>query len=621
MERRTGERRIHPRGGRDPRSRDRWLVLVCAALFTGTFTRYVPVTLTSDRAGSGDGVRRQGEDARRPGRPGRPVSIGGTATGQPEAGDLPRPGRVTSRPTSRREIKATTAFGAKYVDLIYPEDPSPNGCRPARCCSSRNVSTEVNTVFENLVDAARPGRPGEAQRGADRARRGFPRAGRAHRAGHHRRQRGAAGAQPADDTVAQDWRSLKGFSDTYGAAAQDILPCWTRPARPAPRSPSHASDLDALLLSTIGFAHAGIDLLAPNQDNLVHAVNILEPTTDLLMKYNPEYTCLLVGAEVVPRQRRLRRASAATGTRRDPRRRDPAAATTRTGIPDNLPIVAAKGGPGGKPAAGRCPMRRKNFPVRALVTNTGWGTGLDIRPNPGIGIPCWVNYFRSPARCPSRRASAMLGPPAIGPVPYPGAPPYGAPLYGPDGAPLYPPPPGSARHHRQFARHPRSARSERQLAGRECGAGRLRRWSACWASFALLVVFAQLRFQDENTYRAEFTNVSGLKDGDFVRIAGVEVGKVKSITITARRHASTVEFSADDSVVLTEGTRAVIRYDNLIGDRYLALAGGRRRAQATRPGADHPARTSTAAGAGSRCADRRVPAAVPGAGTPIRSMR
>ena len=46
-----------------------------------------------------------------------------------------------------------------------------------------------------------------------------------------------------------------------------------------------------------------------------------------------------------------------------------------------------------------------------------------------------------------------------------------------------------------------------------------------------------------------------------------------------------VEFSADDSVVLTEGTRAVIRYDNLIGDRYLALeegAGGPKTLQARR---------------------------------------
>jgi phospholipid/cholesterol/gamma-HCH transport system substrate-binding protein len=35
-----------------------------------------------------------------------------------------------------------------------------------------------------------------------------------------------------------------------------------------------------------------------------------------------------------------------------------------------------------------------------------------------------------------------------------------------------------------------------------------------------------------------------------------------------------VEFFADKSVVLTQGSRAVIRYDNLFGDRYLALEEG-----------------------------------------------
>jgi phospholipid/cholesterol/gamma-HCH transport system substrate-binding protein len=91
--------------------------------------------------------------------------------------------------------------------------------------------------------------------------------------------------------------------------------------------------------------------------------------------------------------------------------------------------------------------------------------------------------------------------------------------------------------------------------------------------FALLAIFAQLRFQAEKTYNAEFTNVSGLKNGNFVRIAGVEVGKVKNITIKPDTTV-TVEFSADDSVVLTQGTKAVIRYDNLIGGRYLALEEG-----------------------------------------------
>lgn len=91
--------------------------------------------------------------------------------------------------------------------------------------------------------------------------------------------------------------------------------------------------------------------------------------------------------------------------------------------------------------------------------------------------------------------------------------------------------------------------------------------------FALLAIFAQLRFDKENIYRAQFTNITGLKTGDFVRIAGVEVGKVKKITLQPDTTLN-VEFGADQSVVLTQGSRAVIRYDNLIGDRYLALEEG-----------------------------------------------
>jgi phospholipid/cholesterol/gamma-HCH transport system substrate-binding protein len=107
--------------------------------------------------------------------------------------------------------------------------------------------------------------------------------------------------------------------------------------------------------------------------------------------------------------------------------------------PENLPAVAAKGGPGGRPGCGSLPDVSKNFPVRYLVTNTGWGTGLDQRPNPGIGHPCWADYFPTTRAVPQPASIRQCIPgPAIGPVPYPGAPPYGAPLYGPDGAPLYP---------------------------------------------------------------------------------------------------------------------------------------------------------------------------------------
>ena len=92
-------------------------------------------------------------------------------------------------------------------------------------------------------------------------------------------------------------------------------------------------------------------------------------------------------------------------------------------------------------------------------------------------------------------------------------------------------------------------------------------------AFALLTIFAQFRFTEGETYSAVFANVSNMRKNSLVRIAGVEVGKVQNITVN-RDATVRVEFTADDSVVLTEGSRAVIRYDNLFGDRYLALEEG-----------------------------------------------
>ena len=99
-------------------------------------------------------------------------------------------------------------------------------------------------------------------------------------------------------------------------------------------------------------------------------------------------------------------------------------------------------------------------------------------------------------------------------------------------------------------------------------------------AFALLAVFADFRFEKGKNYFAEFANVTGLKNGDIVRIAGVEVGKVQKITVN-RDATVRVEFSADESVILTEGSRAVIRYDDLIGNRFLALMEGAGGAQDT----------------------------------------
>ena len=91
--------------------------------------------------------------------------------------------------------------------------------------------------------------------------------------------------------------------------------------------------------------------------------------------------------------------------------------------------------------------------------------------------------------------------------------------------------------------------------------------------FALITVFGQFRFDSRSSFHAVFSNVSGLKGGNFVRIAGVEVGKVKDMTLH-KDGTVTVDFAVDKDLQLTEGTKAVVRYENLIGDRYLSLEEG-----------------------------------------------
>lgn len=110
------------------------------------------------------------------------------------------------------------------------------------------------------------------------------------------------------------------------------------------------------------------------------------------------------------------------------------------------------------------------------------------------------------------------------------------------------------------------------------------------------IVFASLL--DVNThaaagYYAEFSNASGLQAGDTVRIAGVEVGKVSAVSL-AGGHAE-VAFSVDGSQHLTETTSATIHFENLLGQRFLALLPGAPGASPLPPGGVIPLSRTTPA--------------------------
>ena len=100
----------------------------------------------------------------------------------------------------------------------------------------------------------------------------------------------------------------------------------------------------------------------------------------------------------------------------------------------------------------------------------------------------------------------------------------------------------------------------------------------------LVVIFGEFRFGPSNTYHANFIDATRLKGGQKVRIAGVPVGTVKNVTLNPNNTVD-VTFTVDKRYTLYSSTRAVIRYDNLVGDRFLEITSGPGELRKLRPGA------------------------------------
>jgi phospholipid/cholesterol/gamma-HCH transport system substrate-binding protein len=197
------------------------VVVVCGAMYTGSFNSYDRVTLTSDRTGlvmePGARVKMRGVEV------GRVASVRNTAGPVSLTLEL-FPDQIRNIPANVvAEIRATTIFGVKYVDLVPPAVPSPKRLASGAVLRATNVSTEVNTVFENLVGVIKQIDPAKLNATLSAVAQGVrgqgERIGQATTDGNEL----LLALNPRMDTLAQDWRSIKGVGDAYGAAAQNIL--------------------------------------------------------------------------------------------------------------------------------------------------------------------------------------------------------------------------------------------------------------------------------------------------------------------------------------------------------------------------------------------------------------
>jgi phospholipid/cholesterol/gamma-HCH transport system substrate-binding protein len=90
-------------------------------------------------------------------------------------------------------------------------------------------------------------------------------------------------------------------------------------------------------------------------------------------------------------------------------------------------------------------------------------------------------------------------------------------------------------------------------------------------------------------YHAEFADVSGLRAGDDVRVAGVQVGKITSIEVDQSNGSTAkVGFTLRADQPLLANTQLVMRYQNLLGQRYLSLVQPDKRGDKLAAGATVP---------------------------------
>jgi phospholipid/cholesterol/gamma-HCH transport system substrate-binding protein len=93
------------------------------------------------------------------------------------------------------------------------------------------------------------------------------------------------------------------------------------------------------------------------------------------------------------------------------------------------------------------------------------------------------------------------------------------------------------------------------------------------ATAVLAATIGNFSFAPTTTYRAVFSDVTGVVTGDDVRIAGVRVGAVTGISIKDRTEAE-LTFTVSSDHPLYTSTHAELRWRDLVGERYLALVDG-----------------------------------------------
>jgi phospholipid/cholesterol/gamma-HCH transport system substrate-binding protein len=273
------------------------IVVVAVGLFGGDFTKSVPVTVVSPRAGlvmNPDAkVKMRGVVV------GKVASIKARPDGKAVLTLEMQPSEMHLIPANVLvDIASTTVFGAKFVELVPPADPSPQPLKEGAVLQNKDVTVEINTVFQQLTSVLStidPAKLNETLGGIASAVNG-----RGHKIGQMLSDLDAflAKQDPARPALSHDLETLPAVSNAYADAAPDLLATADNTIKISKTIVDEQQNLDAFLISSIGLADTGNDVVGGNRQALTDVLHLLLPTTNLLNEYHQALWCG-IGASVV----------------------------------------------------------------------------------------------------------------------------------------------------------------------------------------------------------------------------------------------------------------------------------------------------------------------------------
>src|ERR1700761_2443741 len=239
-------------------------------------------------------------------------------------------------------IAGNTIFGAKSVEFIPPQTPSPTTLRPDAHVAASSVQLEVNTLFQSLIDLLHKIDPVELNGTLSALSEGLR--------GHGDDFGGilsglntlARQANPKLPALQEDFRKTAVVANVYADASPDLNTVFDNLPTISKTVVDQQNNLNDTLLAAIGLANNAYDTLEPAEQDFIDAINRLRAPLKVASDYSPEFGCLFAGIE-----RGIKEFAPLLGVRK-------AGLFTSSSFvlgapaytfPESLPVVNASGGP------------------------------------------------------------------------------------------------------------------------------------------------------------------------------------------------------------------------------------------------------------------------------------